>query len=185
MLRRQQRVEQGLVGILQAAQEHVALYIAAKPAKSVEPAHDLRNRGSATCGGNSPCRSNASRSSSVKAVPLLSSRIVEQLIAAQRGFDVWRYRSAHRSRHPTASRYRRTGSLNRDFYDSLVTRRGFQAGRHAASSFPNRTPLASLPMALRMTMATRFGAGDGRQRNTVIAAAWPRYRPAAPHSPTR
>ncbi len=37
----QQRVEQRLVGVLQAAQEHVFLDIAAEPAKRVEPALDL------------------------------------------------------------------------------------------------------------------------------------------------
>jgi hypothetical protein len=34
----QERIEQGLVGILQAAQENVALQIAAQPAKGGEPA---------------------------------------------------------------------------------------------------------------------------------------------------
>ena len=37
----QQRVEQRLVGVLQSAQENVALQIAAEPAKGVEPAFDL------------------------------------------------------------------------------------------------------------------------------------------------
>ena len=85
----QQRVEQGLVGILQAAQEHVALDIAAEPAKSVEPAHDL------VIEFGDVRRQQPVQVERVALVfgeggAFVEQRIVEQLIAAQRRFDVWR-----------------------------------------------------------------------------------------------
>ena len=82
----QQRIEQGLVGILQAAQEHVSLDVAAEAAKGVEPAFHL------VVEFGDVRRQQAMQVERValglgEAVPLLSKRIVEEFIAAERGFD--------------------------------------------------------------------------------------------------
>ncbi len=130
----QQRVEQRLIGILQAAQEHVALYIAAKPAKSVEPAHDL------VIEFGDMRRQEPMQVERVAFIfgerrALVEDRIVEQLITAQRGFDVWRYRSDSSVPAPNRITIQANGSVQQEFYDSLVTRRGLRraAMRHRRS----------------------------------------------------
>ena len=105
----QKRVEQGFVGILQPAQKHIFLDVAAEAAKRLEPAHhlvielgDVRRQ--------QPVQ--------VEFVPLglgecrtfVQYRIVEQLIAAQRGFDMARWFIVRRFMHlPSRTpRYKQT-----------------------------------------------------------------------------
>ena len=80
----QQRVEQGLVGILQAAQEDVFLHIAAELAKGVEPASDLVvERGDV--GGQKAMQLERVALGLGESRALVEQRIVEELIAAERG----------------------------------------------------------------------------------------------------
>ncbi len=82
----QQRVEQGLVGILQAAQEDVALYVAAEPAKRVEPALDLVIE-LGDVRRQQPVQVERVALGLGEGRALVEQRIVEQLVAAQSRFD--------------------------------------------------------------------------------------------------
>ena len=83
----QQRVEQCLVGILQAAQEHVALEIAAQPMKGGEPALDLIIE-LGDMRRQQPMQIERVALGLGKGGALVEQGIVEKLVAAQRGFDV-------------------------------------------------------------------------------------------------
>ena len=67
----QQRVEQRLVGVLQIAQEGVALEIGVESTQRLQPARDLLVQG-ADVRRQQPMQGKVVRSASVKAVPLLS-----------------------------------------------------------------------------------------------------------------
>ena len=98
----QQRVEQGLVGVLQAAQEDVFLDVAAELAEGVEPALDLVvERGDMR-------RQQAVQLEGIalglgKRRALVEQRIVEELIAAERGADRLQGLIVHRPRFPAAA----------------------------------------------------------------------------------
>ena len=99
MLRRQQRVEQCLVGILQAAQEDVFLDIAAELAEGVEPAFDLVvERGDV--GRQQAVQLEGIALGLGKGRALVEQRIVEELIAAERGADRLQRLIVHRPRFP-------------------------------------------------------------------------------------
>ncbi len=149
----QHRVEQGLVGILQAAQEHVALDVAAEPAKGVEPAHDLVIE-LGDVRRQEPVQVERVALVLGEGRALVEDRIVEQLVAAQRRLDVWRRMScasvpAPKPRYDTGERERSTGFLRQRRHKA-----GLAAARGPASPLPKATPLASVPMAVRMTITT-------------------------------
>ena len=94
----QQSIKQCLVGILQTAQKDIALEIAAKPAKGSEAAlnlvvelGDMRRQ--------KPVQVEGIALAFVERCPLVEQRVVEKLIAAQRGFDMGPERSGERRGH--------------------------------------------------------------------------------------
>ena len=96
---RQQRVEQCLVGVLQAAQEDVFLDIAAELAEGVEPALDLViERGDV--GRQQPVQLEGIALGLGKGRALVEQRIVEELIAAERSADRLQRLIVHRLRFP-------------------------------------------------------------------------------------
>ena len=96
---RQQRVEQRLVGVLQVAQEGVALEIGGEAAQRLQPARDLLvERGDVR-------RQQAVQLEGValgfgERGALVEQRIVQQLIAAERGADRLQRLIVHRPRFP-------------------------------------------------------------------------------------
>ena len=95
----QQRVEQSLVAILQAAQEDVFLDIAAELAEGVEPALDLVvERGDV--GRQQAVQLEGIALGLGEGRALVEQRIVEELIAAERGADRLQRLIVHRPRFP-------------------------------------------------------------------------------------
>ena len=108
---RQQRVEQGLVGVLQAAQEDVLVQVAGLTAEGGQPALDLHVE------GRDVRRQETVQVERIALVvgesrPLVQQRIVEEFVPAQRGFDGVTGNHCSSARVPQpAGRYRRTGGL--------------------------------------------------------------------------
>ncbi len=175
----QQRIEQGFVGILQTAQEDVALDVAAERAKSIEPALDL------VVEFRDMRRQKAVQVERVAFVfgeggALVEQRIVEQFVAAQRRRDVLRSFSAHRSRHPTGQ----DDTCEPDCSIGLLRQRCHRAGlATAAACGSDAAKLDAFGFGAERGENhddDRDRAGDSGKRNGVICRRnGRRCRPAA------
>ena len=140
----QQRVEQGFVGVLQAAKENVFLQVRAEAAKGVEPASDLQIEGGHV-GRQQAVQIERIALGIGERRAFVQQRIVEQLIAAERGLDHSRHLCSPRAVRPLLRGYQPDEA-------SGAAAPPVPASRGRA--LPNTTPFASLPSAVRMTMAT-------------------------------